>query len=671
MANRLAREKSPYLLQHAHNPVDWHPWGEEAFAKAKKEDKPILLSIGYSTCHWCHVMERESFEDEEIARIMNERFVCVKLDREERPDVDKIYMTAVQAMTGRGGWPLNVFLTPELEPFFGGTYFPPKSRWGQPAWPSLLLRISELWKEKNEQLRGDASRMAQALREMAAGVGAKPGAPDPRAADRCYEELSARFDSVHKGFGGAPKFPMPVNLDFLLRYHRRTGSAEALRMVLETLRAMSAGGLYDQLGGGFARYSTDAEWRVPHFEKMLYDNAQLACVLADAFLLTRDGELRRVLRETMEYLCRDLRGPHGGFLSGEDADSEGKEGAFYVWTFEELGEAAPLFGALPEGNALHDPHGELTGKNVLLAEKPIPKELRKKLFELREKRPRPHLDDKVLAAWNGLALSACAKASRALEDPQYLAAGEKAADFVKESLWDGKRLWRRWRDGERAVLGTADDYACLALGLTDLYEAGGSASRLEWAAELASEMLRLFSAEDGGLYMTAADHDERLLARVVEDSDNVEPCAGSAAALVLLRLARLCGRDEFQEAAMKLIVRFGGVLNERPLSLPSMLGAVMLSLDEPVELVVCGEAGRDPSRAMLEEGRRRFAPRLSILQVDPASRPVLARAAPWTAAVPVPEDAAAFVCVGRACGLPVKSSSELSEILDGKLGRAG
>ena len=697
MANRLSGEKSPYLLQHAHNPVDWYPWGDEAFARAKKEDKPVLLSIGYSTCHWCHVMERESFEDPEIARIMNARFVCIKLDREERPDVDKIYMTAVQAMTGRGGWPLNVFLTPELEPFFGGTYFPPQSRYGQPAWPALLLRVSELWAEKRPQLRADAAKMAEALRQNAAGAGRR-AAPQAAWLDAGYQALSAAFDPQHKGFGGAPKFPMPVNLEFLLRHHARTGSAEALRLVTESLRAMAAGGIFDQLGGGFARYSTDERWRVPHFEKMLYDNAQLAAVACDAHLLTGEPKHAEIARRTLDYMLRELRHPDGGFFSAEDADSapelgEAKtEGAFYVWTKAEieslLGADAAVFcaryGVEPDGNALEDPHGELAGKNVLYEAMTLEQaakaagaplkgleqrlaDARAKLLEARSRRPRPHLDDKVLASWNGLALSALAKAARALEDPKWLEAGDRAAAFVRERLYDAsaKRLWRRWRDGQRAVPGTSDDYAFMALGLLDLYEAGGDARWLQWALELAEIQQELFAAEEGGLYMTALGHDDRLIARVVEDSDNVEPCASSVAADLLLRLERLCQREDLGAFARKTLERFGGAIEERPLSLPAMLGALSASLMPPVEVVVCGDAAKDPARSMLRETRRRFQPQRALLQVDSANRPLLARLAPWTAALPVPGKACAFVCVDYACGLPLDGSQALAERLDG------
>jgi uncharacterized protein YyaL (SSP411 family) len=491
---------------------------------------------------------------------------------------------------------------------------------------------------------------------------------------------------------------MPVNLDFLLRYHARTGSVEARRLAVETLEAMAAGGIFDQLGGGFSRYSTDELWRVPHFEKMLYDNAQLAAVACDAYLITREPKLASIARRTLEYLLRDLRHPEGGFFSAEDADSAPEpgaaktEGAFYVWSKAEidalLGEDAAVFcaryGVEPGGNALSDPHGELTGKNVLFEAMTLEEAAkaagaplkgldgrlaaaRQKLFEARARRPRPHLDDKVLASWNGLALSALAKAARALEEPRWLEAAAQAAGFVRIHLYDSaaKRLWRRWRDGQRAVPGTSDDYAFMAQGLLDLYEAGGDAQWLAWALELTETQQTLFASDEGGLYMTAEGHDDRLLARVIEDSDNVEPCASSAAVSNLQRLHRLCQRDDFGAFAQRTLERFGGLMEERPLSLPAMLGALTVALTPPVEVVICGDAERDPARSMLQETRRRFAPERALLQVDAVNRPKLAALAPWTAVLPVPEKACAFVCVEYACGLPLDGSQALAERLDG------
>ena len=616
--NRLGREKSPYLLQHAHNPVDWHPWGDEAFLKAKSEDKPLILSIGYSTCHWCHVMERESFENEAIAKLMNEHFVCVKLDREERPDVDKIYMTAVQAMTGQGGWPLNVFLTPEGEPFYGGTYFPPEARWGQPSWPALLGRIAELWREKRGELRADAAHLTELLRREPQNERA---VPEAAWLDAAAAQFKRSFDDEHKGFGHAPKFPMPGNLAFLLRHHARTGVG--LEMVVDTLKAMAAGGVFDQVGGGFHRYSVDEAWRVPHFEKMLYDNAQLASVAWDAFLASSDPALERICRRTLEYLKRDLRHPEGGFYSAEDADSEGREGAFYVWKYDDLPEdIRARYGAEKEGNAPHDPHGEFTGLNILYDTRPGDAPLADRLLEERSKRIRPHLDDKILASWNGLAISAFAKAGD-------VATAAQAARFLKNKLYDGKRLWRRWRDGERAVPGTSDDYAFVAQGLLDLFEASGEAEWLEWALALTETQQRLFAAPGGGLYMTAADHDAHLLTRVIEDSDNVEPCASSVAAGNLLRLWRLTAREGLRKAAMEILERFGGALKDRPTSLPHLAGVVETELMPPQELVIVGPG--EP---------KGFNPARVVVRANDSLRSLM----PW-----LPKEPGFYICENRSC----------------------
>jgi uncharacterized protein len=593
--NRLGREKSPYLLQHAHNPVDWYPWGDEAFLKAKDENKPLILSIGYSTCHWCHVMERECFENEAIAKIMNEGFVCMKLDREERPDVDKIYMTAVQAMTGQGGWPLNVFLTPEGEPFYGGTYFPPEPRWGQPSWPALLGRIAELWRDKRAELRGDAARLTQLLREEPR---TERAAPRP---DGVYAALKRSYDSEHKGFGHAPKFPMPVNLYYLLRHHARTGAG--LDLVVDTLKAMAAGGIFDQVGGGFHRYSVDEAWRVPHFEKMLYDNAQLASVAWEAYQATSDPALERICRRTLNYLKRDLRHPEGGFYSAEDADSEGHEGTFYLW------DEAPS-----ERYGLHD----FEGRGILYdkrPDEPVDEALLEKLRRRRDQRPRPHLDDKILASWNGLAISAFAKAGE-------VDTAAQAARFLKKNLYVDGRLWRRWRDGERAVPGISDDYAFVAQGLLDLFEATGAAEWLDWARELTATQQRLFAAPGGGLYMTSADHDARLLTRVIEDSDNVEPCASSVAAGNLLRLWRLSAGEDFRKAAAETIERFGAAL-------PYLAGVIETELMPPQELVIVGAGepkGFNPARVVIRANE------------------LLRSRMPW-----LPKEPGLYICENRTC----------------------
>jgi hypothetical protein len=693
--NHLAREKSPYLLQHAYNPVEWHAWGPEAFDKARAADKPLLVSIGYSTCHWCHVMERESFSDPDIAALMNADFVCVKVDREERPDVDKIYMTAVQAMTGQGGWPLNVFLTPELKPFYGGTYFPPAARYGQPGFPALLRRIAELWKTKRADIDADAAKLTDALKEYGSAA-AGSGALEAAWLDKAAKSYEGAFDPEHAGFGGAPKFPMPVNQNFLLRYHARTKSPLPLKLATDTLRAMARGGICDQLGGGFHRYSTDAEWRVPHFEKMLYDNAQLAVNYLEAYQATRDEEFSRAGRATLDYILRDMTSPQGGFYSAEDADSlpaelaaegikdEGHEhkleGAFYLWTEKELrevlkGEAEGFigrYGVLPQGNA-PDPHGEFAGKNVLyLGEGESDDRFdaaRAKLLALRGNRPRPGLDDKVLTSWNGLMLSAMAKGRQVLAEKRYLDAALKAAGFLRSEIYDAKtrRLWHRWRGGDRAVPAISDDYAFLAQGLLDLFEACFDPRWLEWALELSETQQKLFGSPEGGLYMTEKDGDSSLLVRVMEDSDNVEPCASSVGAMNLLRLAQYTGRDDLREAGWKTLERFGGLMKQRSLALAQMLCAVDFALAKPTQIVIAGGADEPGTLAMLEEVHGRFMPAKILLRVDDANRKQIAGVVPFVKnLVPIGGKATAYVCENYTCALPTNDLSEFRKILDGK-----
>ncbi|HET7618021.1 MAG TPA: thioredoxin domain-containing protein, partial [Vicinamibacterales bacterium] len=530
--NRLARERSPYLLQHAGNPVDWYPWGEEAFEKARREERPIFLSIGYSTCHWCHVMEHESFEDEAIARLLNEAFIPIKVDREERPDVDRVYMAFVQSTTGSGGWPMSVFLTPALKPFYGGTYFPPHSRWGRPGFSDLLEEIARVWREDRSRVEYAAAELLDRLRAVAGADGqerAESLIADPEALDEAVEQFQMAFDRHHGGFGDAPKFPRPSEMLFLLREHaRRRGASSAPRlMATETLRAMALGGMHDHVGGGFHRYSVDAAWRVPHFEKMLYDQAQLALAYLDAAQATGESFYAAVAENTLTYVLRDLSDPGGAFYSAEDADSRpadadpsapGREGAFYVWTAAEidrvLGADADVarlrFGIEAGGNAPADPQGEFTGQNILYTAMPIEAiaartgqseaaitdalgRIRRALFEARAARPRPHLDDKVLTSWNGLMIAALARAGRVLVDqptaPRYLDAAQRAAAFLRKTMWRPDaaapdRLLRRFRDGDAAIPAFAEDYAFLIWGLVELFQADGDAAWLEWALEL-------------------------------------------------------------------------------------------------------------------------------------------------------------------------------------------
>jgi uncharacterized protein YyaL (SSP411 family) len=694
VANRLAGEQSPYLLQHKDNPVDWRPWGEDAFKAARDADKPILLSIGYSTCHWCHVMERESFSSPEVAEHMNRDFICVKLDREERPDVDKIYMTAVQAMTGQGGWPLNVFLTPDLKPFFGGTYFPPAARWGQPGWIQLLGRIAELWRTRRKDILSDAAKLSQSVAEHVAFAASKTGRPGQETLSQAEEAFASAYDNETAGFGGAPKFPMPSYQRFLLRRAARSSDPRCRSMAVESLRAMARGGIFDQVGGGFHRYSTDAEWRVPHFEKMLYDNAQLLENLADALLGGADEELSRALNRTVAYLRRDLRSPAGGFFSAEDADSlppelAGKasnashehkeEGAFYLWTDAELkallGELSPDFSARygieKNGNAPADPHDEFGGKNIpydrdpaALAE-PKAAKARGVLLAARAKRPRPALDDKCLASWNGLVLSGLSRAHIATRDPQLLELARGAADFLRREMSDesGGGLWHRWRDGHRAISGFADDYAYVAQGLFDLYEASFDTERLRWSLRLTEEAIARFGAPGGGLYQTGVADGRELFARALEDHDGVEPSPSAVLADVALRLYELTGRDVLRAWAEETLERFAPRMRERPTAAAYMLCALDRGLGRPKTTVI---AGYDlPGGAeLLAVVRAKLRPDLIVAGYNKESKAALAELLPAVAAMPALPRAAAYVCTGRACGLPIFERADLVGRLD-------
>lgn len=626
--NHLINEKSPYLMQHAYNPVDWHPWGEEAFVRSEKENKPVLLSIGYSTCHWCHVMEKESFTDPVIAKIMNKNFICIKVDREERPDIDRLYISAVTALTGSAGWPLNVFLTPKLKPFFGGTYFPDKSRFGIYSWSDLLNKIAIAWKDPVTygKIIRSADALTEALeRNLSPGQKVNSSKQNRRVhLDKAFEYYASVFDEKSGGFGKAPKFPSPSILNFLLAYSlygEKAGNAasakKALQMADFTLRAMAAGGIYDQIGGGFHRYSTDGKWHIPHFEKMLYDNAQLIMTYLEAYQITSDDYFATIARETADYALRDMTSPQGGFYSAEDADSlpgkpnqgspeeaqEKIEGAFYVWSAEELDDilgddAAGIFsfhfGMITEGNAEQDPHGYFEGKNILHVKHTVEEtaikfnlskektariinESKNKLFSARIKRIRPHLDDKILTSWNGLMISALCKAYKVLGNKKYLEAAKNAAEFILSDLYDEKtgKLFRRWRDGEKNIPGLGSDYSFLVSGLIDLYEADSGSKWLETSVLLTEEHLKLFyDAEYGGFYMTGPEHDKNLILRVKEDSDSVIPSPGSVAIRNLLRLSGITRRMDFARAAQKTIEAILSGDTFHPASFPHMLAAL-------------------------------------------------------------------------------------------------
>ncbi|MBL9129114.1 MAG: thioredoxin domain-containing protein [Verrucomicrobiales bacterium] len=680
--NRLAREKSPYLLQHRHNPVDWYPWGDEAFAKARAENKPIFLSIGYSTCHWCHVMERESFENKDTADVLNQHFVSIKVDREERPDVDKIYMTYVQARTGGGGWPLNVFLTPDLKPFYGGTYWPPESRHGRPAFGDLLRQIAGVWAERRTEVLDSAAEMTERLRLHTEQTA--PATDSPLSAAvmlHAAEQMKEEYDPRHGGFGGAPKFPRPSQPAFLLRHARRTADADAIRMVLHTCERMAAGGMYDQLGGGFARYSVDAEWLVPHFEKMLYDNAQLMHLYLDAHLLDGTGRFANVVRETLTYVLRDMTHPEGGFYSAEDADSEGQEGKFYCWTLAELRsllspEELPVvvrrFGITERGNFEdHSNPAPLKNQNVLAlvdtnlspADAVLLDSAKRRLFETRARRVRPHLDDKVLASWNGLMLGAVARASIVLDEPAWLVAAERNVAFLRARLWSEPsgskpgRLHHRWRDGERDTAHLLDDYAFLLDGVLHLYEATLEPRHLEFAVGLADAMLATFQDTEHGGFWQSASESKDLILRVKEDYDGAEPSGNSIAAHALLRLGAITERSDYRTAAERTLRLFGERMMRLPQAVPALLQALDFSLQEPKRVVVA-DVGKSATRqVLLRAAHGVYQPNRVILGTTGAVEPFARTLRPKEGR------ATAYVCTGTACQPPTHDPARLADLL--------
>jgi len=710
MPNRLAAERSPYLLQHADNPVDWYPWGDEAFARARAEDKPIFLSIGYSTCHWCHVMAHESFEDQSIAAVLNRDFVPVKLDREERPDIDRVYMTFVQATTGAGGWPMSVWLTPDLQPFYGGTYFPPTAQWGRPGFIDVLAEISRAWRDERVRIRESAAGIVDRLKQV---TGADGSAPDrsPVAGRSAIDEgiaaFAQAFDQRHGGFGGAPKFPRPSEMVFLLEAQAMTGDAGARHMALESLRAMSLGGIRDHLGGGFHRYSVDAEWRVPHFEKMLYDQAQLVLAYLDAAQVSSEPYYASVAEDTLDYVLRDLTDADGGFYSAEDADSpvpgddddvhgkEQREGAFYVWTVAEmealLGNDAEIvgkrFGVEPDGNALADPQGEFRGQNILYVAQSVedlaartgrPAEdvvtilanARQTLFDARAIRPRPHLDDKVITGWNGLMIAAFARAARVLaESPRrgdWLAAARRAAAAARARVWQAGsgRLLRRYRDGEAAIDAFCEDYACLVWGLTELFQATGDGEWLDWALELTDTQTALFFDEaDGGWFSTTGE-DPTVLLRLKEDYDGAEPAAASVTVRNLLTLGRLVGDEALVARAGRTLERYGTQVGRVTRVMPLMVSNIARWHAGPVEIVIAGVD--DPDAYALEpEIARYYLPWAVQVPIrSEAERAGLTRL-PWLQAIAVPEgNAAVYVCRDFTCRAPMTDTETLTRELD-------
>jgi uncharacterized protein YyaL (SSP411 family) len=680
--NRLIHETSPYLLQHAHNPVDWYPWGEEAFARARAEDKPILLSIGYSACHWCHVMAHESFEDEEIAALMNRHFVCVKVDREERPDVDSLYMNAVQAMTGHGGWPLTVFLTPDGAPFYGGTYFPPTDRLGMPGFPRVLLAVAEAYHSR----RADVLKSAEQLRDLLRADPLRRAGREalaPALLEQAFHALAQSFDPEHGGFGAAPKFPQPMNLEFLLRMWRRTGWEQALRMAERTLQKMARGGIYDQLGGGFHRYSTDRLWLVPHFEKMLYDNALLARLYLHAYQATGNPFYRRICEETLDYVRREMTAPEGGFYSAQDADSEGEEGKFFLWTTEEitalLGEEdgrllCAYYGVSPQGNfegrnILHVPQEEdVVAHRMGVAPERLRPALargRRALFEAREARVHPARDDKVITAWNGLMLAAFAEAALALGREDYRQTAERAAHFLLTTLRrpeDG-RLLRVYRGGQAKLLGYLEDYAALADALILLHEATADLRWLQEARALAEAALALFWDEaEGGFHDTGKDH-EALIARPRDLFDNAMPAGNSLAVDVLLRLAILFGEEAYRRRAVLVMERLSAPMANYPGGFGHLLGALDFYLSRPKEIVIIGPASDPATSALRAEVARRYLPNRVLIAADPAAWDGFEKNPLLAGKTLIGGRPAAYVCQNYACQLPVTEPEALAKQL--------
>ncbi|HXG90273.1 MAG TPA: thioredoxin domain-containing protein [Vicinamibacterales bacterium] len=718
--NRLGAEQSPYLLQHAANPVDWYPWRTDAFDRARREDKPIFLSIGYSTCHWCHVMEHESFESGEIAAILNRDFVSIKVDREERPDVDRVYMTFVQATTGSGGWPMSVWLTPELKPFYGGTYYPPQSQWGRPGFAEVLAEISRAWRDDRATVLQSAHQITERLADIAGGEGstrrADDGATPPpfdgvAALSSTVRQFRSSFDSERGGFGDAPKFPRPSELLFLLREHARTSDAAPRDMVLTTLRAMALGGMRDHVGGGFHRYSVDGNWRVPHFEKMLYDQSQLVLAYLEAAQVSGDPFFAQIAEDTLQYVARELTDRGGGFFSAEDADSipaeaadqpepRKMEGAFYIWSVGEvralLGDDAVVFemryGLLPEGNAPFDPHAEFTGKNLLYTAQGIsaiattlsrsPEDVaaaltraRVAIFAAQRKRPRPSLDDKILTGWNGLMIAAFARAGRVLGggvalgqdvggDPgvRHLETAQRAAAFLKATMWqpDRRVLLRRYRGGDAAIQGYAEDYAFLIFGLLELFQADGDPQWLEWAVSLQrAQDDQFWDAADGGWFSTTGN-DPSVLVRMKEEYDGAEPSASGVGAHNLLVLAHLTGEMRYDARAREVFTGFGARLSTHGRTVPMMSAALSFAQAAPEQIIVVGSPSDATTRELWQAAQVPYKPFATTVPVAPGERQQqLAAMMPWLGAMTACGGGAAYICRNFVCEAPVTSAHEL------------
>jgi len=695
--NKLINEKSPYLLQHAYNPVDWHPWGDETFKKAIADDKPIFLSIGYSTCYWCHVMEREVFENEKIAELMNSIFVNIKVDREERPDVDRVYMSALQSMTGSGGWPMSMFLTNDLKPFYGATYVPPASKFGMPGFEDLITQINTAWKTRRDEVNESGEKIIEHIREASANKKTKTEL-NGEILLKGAQQFKNGFDEDYGGFGEQPKFPRPVGFNFLLRMYKRYDDDESLRMIVRTLFQMGRGGVYDHLGGGFHRYSVDRFWRVPHFEKMLYDQAQLACTYIDAFQITKDKHFAEIAEDILSYVKRVLTDIDGGFYSAEDAESyitsekESKaEGACYVWEKEEidklLGEHSEIFcyyfgigqyGNAPAGS---DPHNVFVHKNILyiahsLSETSnefekstdeihnIIEDCKKLLFEVREKRPLPHLDDKILVSWNGLMISAFARACQVFEKNEYLDSAINAAEFILSKLFDDKTnaLLHRYRDGEARFEGNLEDYAFFIQGLIDLYETSFDEKYLVHAINLSKSMITNFYDEENSGFYDTSGKDKSILVKTKEDYDSAEPTGNSIAILNLLRLSQLTDNKDWFERAYNSILLFSGKLTKQPYAMPQMLCALDFALNKPKQIIISGEKDTFSIKEMLHEVNKRYIPGKILIF---ANSKIESKVIPFLPAIVTKSDkTTAYVCENYTCQLPVRGAGELGKLLD-------
>ncbi len=690
--NHLINEKSPYLLQHAYNPVDWYPWSDKAFKKAKREDKPVFLSIGYSTCHWCHVMEKESFEDPEVAQLMNEVFVNIKVDREERPDIDSIYMHVCQLVTGSGGWPLTIIMTPEKKPFFATTYIPRETRFGRTGIRELIPHIKQIWENQRDDVDNATEQILSSLQELEYGE----GSIDRDMLDYAYFKLSDSFDEQYGGFGRAPKFPSPHTILFLLRYWKRTGFKNSLKMAEKTLTQMRLGGIFDHIGYGFHRYSTDSKWIVPHFEKMLYDQAMLIMAYTEAYQVTKDECYRKNVSEIVDYVLRDMTSPQGGFYSAEDADSEGEEGKFYVWTEDELRQhisdelVLNVFNVHQDGNFREETSGSKTGKNILYVKKPLSElasdlkvsqeelgsriqNAREKLFDIRKKRVHPLKDDKILTDWNGLMIVALSKASAAFGNTNYQLAAESGAEFILKNMFRDGQLLHRYRDGEAAINGFLDDYSFFIWGLIELYESTFKPEYLKKAVELTEKMVDLFyDKEKGGFYLipdsgagagagagTGPDTDH--IVRKKELYDGAYPSGNSVAVLSLLRLAHMTAKTEFEDIASKSMESIAGAASITPEAFIQFLIAIDFALGPVNEVVLAGNPQGEDTQVMLDTLRERFLPRSIVLLKSGAQLDEIS----FTSDLTSKEGrATAYVCKNYQCNLPTTDPAKMVELLE-------